>query len=117
MLDAAFVVRGGTLDVDRVCRRARLDSQHPRMTGRLGISAAVAIRGETVDELISVSGIRHGKLQRSSAGRIRAAGCTVYRTGAYPHCTIDLGAEPIEDAAIRLLDAFDRPERNPGAHR
>src|SRR5919106_2459051 len=39
----------------------------------------------------------------------------VYRTGQWPHCTIDLGDDPTEDVASALIAAFDRSAFSCGA--
>jgi hypothetical protein len=83
-----------------------------------GVSAAAASSaGTTVAELVSEFGLPHPTLRRSTVGRIRDAGFAVYRTGRRPHCTIDLGPDPGEDDALRLIEAFDIDESTPGMER
>jgi hypothetical protein len=111
--DDALIVRGGTMVAKRVLRKARLAKPH--LNGVAGISvAAASTREMTLRELIGAGEIPHHRVQRSTCGRIRAAGFRPFRTGKWPHCTIDLGPDPTNDAADRLIAAFDAPEANPG---
>jgi hypothetical protein len=110
--DAALVVRGGQMSVRRVQRKAR--AARPALDGVAGISVAAATASDmTLVALIRAGGIPHDEIQKSTVGRLRAAGFRLFRTGRWPHCTIDLGQEPIKDAASRLIRAFDAPEANP----
>lgn len=109
--DDAVVIRGGPMTVANVIRRARKDQER---LGFLGISAfAGASAAMTTAELVELGEVPHAVLNRSTVGRIKAAGFSIRRSGKWPHCTIDLGAGAGEDASARLVAAFDRPEPTP----
>jgi hypothetical protein len=111
--DDAVVVRGGTMVAKRVLRKAQL--ARPHLNGVAGISVAAASSPDmTLRELLDAGQIPHHVIQRSTCARIRSAGFAMFRTGKWPHCTIDLGTDPTNDAAERLIAAFDAPEANPG---
>lgn len=109
--DNATVIRGGPMTAANVIRRARKDQWR---LGLLGISAFAGSSPETtVAELVELGEIPHAVLNRSTVGRIREVGFVIRRFGRWPHCTIDLGDDADEDAAARLVAAFDQPEPTP----
>ena len=114
--DDALVIRGAPMDPQRILRRATKDRDF--LAGAYGISAfAASSTDTTLADLVSLAGLPHPTLRKSTVGRIIQAGFRVYRTGRWPHCTIDLGDEPDEDAIVRLIAAFDLDEPTPGRER
>jgi hypothetical protein len=92
-------------------------------TGCHGLSVfAASSPTTTLRELLLVSDVPHKDVHLTTVARIEAAGFAIRRSGQWPHCTIDLQAEPDDELAQRLIDAFDahqpkpRPERTSDEH-
>lgn len=85
---------------------------------RLDVYAVSAFAGwtpeTTIEEIVASGNIPHEMIQTSRAQRIRDAGFTIGWSFGRPHCTIDLGEDPTEETAARLVEAFDPPVPNPG---
>lgn len=109
--DEAIVVRGGHKNAAQILRRATKDR------GRLGTYGISAFAGwtpeTTLAEVVGASGLVFDVVQTSTVGRLRAAGFEIARSFRWPHCTIDLGDDPTEDTAARLVGLFNSPVANP----
>ena len=111
LTDATIVVRGDVMMPSAIARRAQRDFVRLRYYGLSVFAVLPPLL--TISDLVAVAPLPHPALQRSTVGRIRAAGFAVTRTFHWPHCTIDLGAEATESVATRLIAAFDPPEPRP----
>lgn len=115
--DLAIVVRGGVM-TDLLLVRDQVQRAHFRL-GAYVLSAYAKARepGQTVDdavaELAELGQLRNGCLRVTTAGRLRARGFVLQRTGADPaHYSVDLGSADLPVVA-RFVESFDPIRRNP----
>lgn len=110
--DEAIIVRGGNKTAAQVLKRAKKDRDR---LGRYGVSAFAGwTPATTLAEVVEAAIIVFDVVQLSTVGKIRTAGFSIERSFKWPHCTIDLGEEPMEDTAARLVALFAAPVPNPG---
>lgn len=84
------------------------------LTGAASVSVFAADTDDTtLEDLLGDAYIPHESIRVSTARRVRAAGFTIRRTGRYPHCSVELGAESSLEIARALAGAFDPPQPNP----
>lgn len=109
--DAAVVVRGGSMKVDFVRRRATVAYE------RLGVYAISVFLA--LDESVGALCRReprlrgYGKIRLSSVDRLRAAAFVLLPTFTRPHYSIVL-SDLSESSLDRLEVCFDAPITNPG---
>ena len=103
------MVRGGGLRIGALRGRAIKDLDR---LGYFGISV-FADDQASVQDLVEAGPVPHARLQRSTAGRIRAAGFDIEPTFDWPHCTVKLGDRLTDDVLRQLIVTFDPPEDSP----
>jgi hypothetical protein len=105
------VIRGDIMIAADLTTRATNDQ---RRLGYYGLSVVAVLKPLlTVAETVAYFNLAFPLIQLSTVGRIRAAGFSIERTFRWPHCTIDVGADPSESVMLRLIDAFDPAEPRP----
>jgi hypothetical protein len=105
------VIRGDVMVAVNLTARAMKDFARLHY---YGLSVMAILRPlVTVGQTVAYTGLSFPMVQLSTVARVRAAGFGIERTFSWPHCTIDIGADPSESVMLRLIDAFDPPEPIP----
>lgn len=108
--DDSLVIRGGLMRMDDLWAAAETCLAEK---GFYGLSVWGAPEATALD-LVQAGNIRHGKIRRSTAGRLRTEGFPVEPTGPPRHCTVYLGGLLTDNVLEKFEAAFDPPEPNPG---
>lgn len=109
--DAVLVVRGDTLDPDRILKEARRFLRRFPDWGRYGISAFCARTEPEVDVLCQVKLIRFPTIVVLRRQDLAVAGVEVVGTFRTPHVT--LAHADVEELVRRLLDCEHTERANP----
>lgn len=68
---------------------------------------------ETLEDVVSVAFLPHGRVRTSTVGKVRALGYEPYRSEPWPHLTIRFEDEPTDTALVELRWVFEKEVPNP----
>ena len=107
--DDAWVLRGGLMDLTRLCdslnEALEEDGYHNLcFWGENGMS---------VDEIAHDALIRNGQIRTSTVGALRGLGYEPYRSEPWPHLEVRFDREPTDEELKALVRVFGEPVENP----
>lgn len=68
---------------------------------------------ETLEDVVGVAYLPHGRVRTSTVGKLRALGYEPYRSEPWPHLAIRFEEEPTDTALVALKGAFERDVPDP----
>lgn len=109
--DDALVVRGGLMRIPTLRYAVDLCKVRHDFYG-------LSFFGEndaSLDAITRAAGSRleNGQIRMSTVGRMREVGFEPYRSGEYPHLSVEFQWNPSDDDLERLVAVFDEPIPNP----